>query len=501
MRSLSLALVLSISSMAASLHIRVTGETAQPIWTRLEVRGTDGKMYQPPSAILDKTARNRPGGQPYYLGSFVVNGECDLEVPAGRYTVIAEHGLEYERIERAVNVTEQSPAKLALSLKPWIRMRDRGWWSGDMHVHRPLEDAPSLALAEDLNISVAITMWNKRNLWEGKPFPENPVIEASPNHLVTVLNAEDERGGGAWILHGVKRPLDLGVDGRWYPPGIKFVREARAQKSSGEVLPWFDCEKPFWWEVPVMMALATPDSFGVLHNHFDQYGIHASEAWGRPRDQKEFPGWEGFVDYSLGLYYRYLNLGFKLPPSAGTASGVLPNPVGYNRMYVHMDGPFSLDAWYRALREGHVFVTNGPVLFLTTKREGSKLKASVEVVAREPIDRVELVANGRVINRVDLKADVRQYRHEFSVPAADYSWLAARCFLKRGATIRLAHSSPVYLEGKWDARPDAQYFVEWLDELIEQTTSDPKRFAGASERNEILDLYRQARAFYQQKAR
>ena len=26
---------------------------------------------------------------------------------------------------------------------------------------------------------------------------------------------------------------------------------------------------------------------------------------------------------------------------AGSASGVLPNPVGYNRIYVHLDGPFS----------------------------------------------------------------------------------------------------------------------------------------------------------------
>jgi hypothetical protein len=39
-------------------------------------------------------------------------------------------------------------------------MRDLGWWSGDMHVHRPVEDSPSLSLAEDLNVNVVFTMWN-----------------------------------------------------------------------------------------------------------------------------------------------------------------------------------------------------------------------------------------------------------------------------------------------------------------------------------------------------
>jgi hypothetical protein len=155
------------------------------------------------------------------------------------------------------------------------------------------------------------------------------------------MNAEDERGGGAWMLHGIHKPLPLGVDGRWFPPGITFVTEARAQRSPGDVLPWFDCEKPFWWEVPVIMAVAPPDSLGVLHNHFNQYGICDTEAWGRPRDQKQFPGWKGFVDYSFRLYYRYLNLGFRLPASAGSASGALPNPVGYNRVYVQLPGPLT----------------------------------------------------------------------------------------------------------------------------------------------------------------
>ncbi len=487
--------LLMLCANAAELRIRVTDEGGKLAWTRLEVRGPGDQMYQADGAILDKTARNRPGGLPYYLGSFVVNGECRLEVPPGRYTVVAEHGPEYKRAALAVSVPEESP--VAIRLEPWIRMRERGWYSGDMHVHRPPEDAPSLSLAEDLNVSIVTTMWNKRNLWEGKPYPKSNVVEASPNHLVTLLNAEDERGGGAWMMHGLPRPLkNLAVDGRWYPPGISFVREARAMKPEDGLLPWFDCEKPFWWEVPVMVALSTPDSFGVLHNHFNQYGIHAAEAWGRPRDGKEFPEAAGFVEYSLSLYYRYLNLGYKMPPSAGSASGVLPGPVGYNRMYARVKGAFTLENWYRAIREGEVFVTNGPMLFFGRKGEGT---LSVGATAREPIDRIELVANGRVIHSFSGAAGKTEFEGEFKIDPKRHSWVAARCFVKAENTIRLAHSSPVYLSGKFDARDDARYFVRWIDELEMEGEKDPKRFASKAEDEEIMNLYGKARAIYKAK--
>jgi len=502
MRTLAILFLIVSGTWAAELRIQVRDEAGRPVWTRLEVRGPDGKMHQPPSALRDRTAGNRPGGEPWYLGSFVVEGQASLEVPAGRYTVIAEHGLEYERAERIVEVRERQPARVALRLRPWIRMRDRGWYSGDMHLHRPPEDSAALGLAEDLNISVVFTMWNKRNLWEGKALPADPVTRASPSHLVMLMNAEDERGGGAWLLDGIPKPLPLGVDGRWFPPGITFVRQARALRSPGGALPWFDCEKPFWWEVPVMMALAAPDSFGVVHNHFNQYGINNAEAWGRPRDQGQFPSSrEGFVNYSLSLYYRYLNLGFRLPPSAGSASGVLPNPPGYNRMYVPVSGPLSVEKWFAALRDGPSFVTNGPILFFRTERAGSRLTASVEARAREPIDRVEIVANGEVIKQFSPTAGSRAFKAAFTFDPKNHSWVAARCFLKPSATIRLAHSSPVYLGAHWDARADAQYFVNWLDELIAQTTADAKRFANTGERDQALALYREARAFYQARAR
>ena len=358
-----------------------------------------------------------------------------------------------------------------------------------------------LALAEDLNLSVVFTMWNKVNLWQGKEWPKNPVVEVSPRHLVTLLNAEDERRGGAWLLPGLHKSLDLAVDSLWFPPGIDFVRQARAQRSNAsDEFPWFDCEKPFWWEVPVMMALEPPDSLGIIHNHFTQYGILSNEAWGRPRDREKYPGAQGFVDYTLDLYYRYLNLGLMIPPSAGSASGVLPNPVGYNRVYIKSDKPLTAGAYYNALRKGPSFVTNGPMLFVdTTNLPGNKVHVKVEARAREPLERIEMVANGQVIEQFPAPQGERSFQAERTLDATHHTWLAVRCYVKSESTIRLAHSRPIPLAGTWNPHEDALFFVHWIDELVDQTRSDSERFRNPTERDTVLGLYEQARRFYSNK--
>ena len=492
------ALLGAAGASAAELRVNAVGQDGEPVWARLEIRGDDGRLHQPPDALRDRTARNRPGGGPWYLGSFVAEGRTTVELPAGPYTVVAERGPEYPRLERSITVSDDQPTDVTVRMAPWIRMHDLGWWSADFHIHRPPEDAAKLVLAEDLNLGVVFTMWNKRDLWEGKEFPGRQDVGIDSRHVITVLNAEDERGGGAWMLHGLREKLGLAVDGRWYPAGLRFIREAKRQRTEAGGFPWFDSEKPFWWEVPVVMALSAPDSLGVLHNHFNQYGINDSEAWGRPRDREGFPGWEGFVEASLSLYYRFLNLGFRLPPSAGSASGVLPNPVGYNRIYVRMEKPFTVENWYEAYRENASFVTNGPMLFLETAEDANGgVEVQIDARSRDSLDRVEVIANGRIVHRIPVPGGNSAFRARVTVDGSQHTWLAVRCFAGSDSTIRMAHSKPVYLDnGSWDARTDARFFVDWMDELIEQSRTEADRFANDSERNAVLSIYEQASLFY-----
>src|SRR5207247_9742735 len=111
-------------------------------------------------------------------------------------------------------------------------------------------------------------------------------------------------------------------------------------------------------------------------------------------------------------YYHVLNCGLRLPPSAGSASGVLPNPVGYDRVYVHLDGELSYEKWWGGLKAGRVFVSNGPLLrcrangewpghvFKAQAGQPLNLEVTVAVESRDAVSSLEIIQNGRVIKTV-----------------------------------------------------------------------------------------------------
>ena len=238
-----------------------------------------------------------------------------------------------------------------------------------------------------------------------------------------------------------------------------------------------------------------------------------NEAWGRRRDPTRYPGPDGFARHVLDLWYRYLNLGYPLPASAGSASGVLKNPLGYNRVYVPLDR-FSYDAWFKGLAAGRSVVTNGPMLFATVNGKpmgtrfevarGGTLEAAVEIQAlgRDPLDRVEIVLGGEIAATVKPDAaDPRVVKARRTLSIDRSTWLAVRAW--EPATprnIRFAHTSPFYVTigGQPPRDPAAaRYYVEWLDELLAATrkhqaaAADPKPF------DPVLATYRRARAVYQ----
>lgn len=78
-----------------------------------------------------------------------------------------------------------------------------------MHVHRPIKEMPLLLEAEDLNLGIVFTMWNRQNVWQDTALPSDWIRETGEHRWMTVTNAEDERGGGAWMLHGLRTALGL----------------------------------------------------------------------------------------------------------------------------------------------------------------------------------------------------------------------------------------------------------------------------------------------------
>jgi len=322
-----------------------------------------------------------------------------------------------------------------------------------------------------------------------------------------ILSQEDERGGGAIMGFDLERPVRMRAT-RWYPPQVAYGRRWRRQ---GAVV---EQEKPFWLEAPVNVALGVVDAIGVVNNHLQRAEVMDNEAWGRPRDKRRYPGKEGFVYNVLDLYYRYLNLGIKIPVSAGSASGVLRNPLGYNRLYVRLEEGFSYRGWFRGMKAGRAFATNGPILLLKVNGRTPSLteplakafpvEIEIKALSGARLSFVDLVRNGRVYKRFDCRRP-REFAVKIRMKLRKSCWVAARAFEENETTVRFAHSNPVFLEVGGSpmvpSKRDALYYANWCEELLKALREDPGRFRSEGQRGKVEQMYRRAISFYGKLAR
>lgn len=439
---------------------------------------------------------------------FTIDDKFEISLPDGNVSILVEKGKEYSSISGQIVLKKGEFQHVDCELYRWIDMAERGWYSGDLHIHRPLDDMAHLILAEDLNVAPDITVWNKQNDWAGKTIPADRVVEVDETHAYGIMTQEDERGGGAVMVINPAFVIDLEPTSRWYPPNYHYCLAAHEMDFI------VDQEKPFWWEAPVNVALGGIDTMGIINNHMQRDSIMDNEAWGRPRDLDRYPGHRGFVDNVLDLYYRYLNLGLKIPISAGSASGVLKNPVGYNRLYVHLGKQFSYDRWLRGMTAGRAFATNGPMLFFSIDRceLGATLelpagqefhgKASLEVMSQAKLDRVEILYNGEIIHEFS-GAGKSTINQEFDISLDSSGWVAARAFEKNNKTVRFAHTNPIYIEIGSPMKPrkdDAIYYRKWCQELLADSLADKSRYVTSEQREEVETLYRRAATFYRELA-
>lgn len=443
-------------------------DSREPIPARVHLRDAAGRPV-------------RPSGFPFWHDHFVAEGSFQLSLAAGDYRFELERGHEFRPVSGAFSVVPSASLSLTSALPRFVNLVSEGWWSGDLHVHRPLHDVELLMRAEDLHIAPIITWWNSRGPWTTNALPAAPVVSFDGNRLYAPLAGEDERGGGALLYFGLRRPLPLDRLAREYPASTSILRLAREQPGA-----WIDIEKPFWWDVPIWLASGQADSIGIANNHQNRSGMLDNEAWGRPRELPAYPSPRGNGYYSQDLYYRILNAGFRLPPSGGSASGVLPNPVGYNRTYVQIEGALTWEKWWDGLRAGRVFVGNGPLLRVRANgqwpgnlfRSDGPLSVTIDgrLDSRDPLAAVELVRDGR-IERVTLPA-------RFTVEES--GWFLVRAVADVPNTFRFASTGAWYVEigGKpVPVRRDAaRFFLDWTRErkaAVSAALTDPTQRASA----------------------
>ena len=470
----------------------IDADTKQPIACRMHLFNANGR----PRKIKK---------YPYWHDHFVFPGTVKFDLPKGTYKFELERGPEYVMHTGHFVIEPFSDDRKTVELQRHVNMAEEGWYAGDLHIHRPVKDIELLMRAEELYVAPVITWWNEKSEWEKEPLPENPLVEFEDGRYAHLLAGEDEREGGALLYFNLPRPLDLTGSTREYPSPLSFVEQARRHEGVH-----IDAEKPFWWDVPTWLAGGEIDSIGLANNHMCRGEMYRDEAWGKPRDEKRLPSPWGNGEWSQEIYYHVLNAGLRIPPSAGSASGVLPNPVGYNRVYVYCGDDFSYESWWEGLRAGRVMVTNGPLLrpivngryypgevFQGEAGDSLEFNIALNLATRDKIRYLEIVKNGEVAATVRLEELAENNGRLPPVTFEESGWFLVRAVTDVEHTYRFASTGPYYVEiGERPriSRASSQFFLDWVNERIARIQLDDE-----AQQREVLAPHERAREFWQQR--
>ena len=207
--------------------------------------GTQTNTGRVEFTILDQATRKpipcrvhlkNAGGQPVLADAlpkwrdhFVCPGKVQMNLPGGSYSFEIERGPEYLPAAGLFALFDETNQTMVIELRRVADLASEGWWSGDLHVHRPLKDIELLMQAEDLHVAPVMTWWNNQNQWAKQPLPANLLVKFDRDRFYHVMAGEDEREGGALLYFNLPEPLGVAGTSREYPSPMKFVEQARPQ--------------------------------------------------------------------------------------------------------------------------------------------------------------------------------------------------------------------------------------------------------------------------------
>jgi TolB protein len=504
-------------SPVGRLRVVVT-EAGRPAPARVSVTGPDGRSFAPDDAWRHADDGFDRREREFEYGYFHMQGRAVLTVPAGRYGVEVSHGPEYRVVNRTVEVSPDAPATVVVALRRLDDLPARGWYSADLHVHMNYGGAyrntpahlASQARAEDLHLVENLIVNKEGRIPDIGYFLGHP----DPASTATTVVAHDQEFHTSYWGHvgllGLQDHILLpGYAGyantaaaSLVPTNADVLDLAHAQGGvTGYVHPFDsdpapgDSTTPLTAEFPVDVALGKVDYYEAL----------------------------GFVDDPMAtakVWYRMLNCGYRLPTGAGTDAmanfASLRGPVGMNRVYVR-SGVLEQRRLLDSLKAGRSFATNGPLLEFSVENRGvgqelalpagaHELRAHVSLRSNVPVDHLEIIGNGDVVQQVPLTGDRTRASVDVRLPVRRSGWFLLRARTDRAVYPVLdlypyATTSPVYVivGGQPIRSPgDAEYFMAWIDRLaagVKQHTG----WNGKAEQGAVLELLAKARAEFERR--
>ncbi len=500
------------------LQLTLKDSDGAPGAARVSVTDARGRFYAPAAAWIHGDDGYDRAERPFEAHYFHARGTAQIEVPAGALKVEILRGFRQPLEGHTITVAAGGTAQLESTAARVSSAAAGGgrWVSGDVHVHMNYgglyRNVPAHLLeqmaAEDLDIVHALIV-NKEQRFPDIAYSGRGIDPASSPERIVMHGQEFHTS--YWGHLGI-----LGLSGDTLLPGYSGYPDTAAAS----------------------LAPTNADVADMAHARGALVGyVHPFEEVPNPFDTKESLSNELPIDVALGkvdyievggfsdfrstasVWYRLLNLGFRLPAANGTDAmtnfASLRGPVGMNRVYVRVgDGPLSMSEWLAALKAGRSFATNGPLLDMTLG--GLPIGAELMLpVARAvpytahlrsivPLDHFELVCNGKVVRDFKLKGTRTSADISDTLRLRESGWCALRATSDKGEypvldTYVNATTSPVYVTiagQRPRSSADAAYFMAWIDRVTESTSAYPD-WNSAAEKAAVLAELKAGRAVFE----
>jgi hypothetical protein len=415
-------------------------------------------------------------------------------LPRGKVRIEAVSGLETTRGVEELDLGNNAPEEVTLQLKPLFRPEQSDRVAGNTHLHLmnlTAEDADEYLqripaadrlkvlfisylerIKEDVNY-----ITNRHPVGDLKQFDTTGVLVNNGEEHRHNFGSYGEGYGHVMFLNinRLVKPVSLGsgITGGGYDDRPLRAGIADARQQGGTVL-W--CHNTSGFEgVP-----------NTLAGRIDALNVFDGSRTGTFEES----------------YYRYLNIGLRLPISTGTDWFL----YDFARVYARVPGRLTVPKWLDAVKAGRCQVTNGPLLTLTVdgKEVGDVLSLKqpravrVEVTAtgRHDFQQLQLVQNGRVLQAEpgQTKDGVCTARIVREVRLDGPAWFAARidATAKNELDQRLfAHTSPVYVDLAGQRVFDVDAAVLLLRRMEEARAAIRSRgkFGDDAARDKLLAIY------------
>jgi hypothetical protein len=450
-----------------------------------------------PLALSGLTDRLRGLGRPTG-GWYVVPGQgAETTLPRAPVRLEAASGLETTLARREIDLGREAAAEILVPLAFLFRPEEHNLFAGNTHLHlRDLtkEEADEylrqLPVADGLKILFISYLERDR---DDRHYVTNryPIgtLEGFETTGVLLSNGEEHRhnfeaygqGYGHVMFLDISRlvrPVSLGpgITGGGDDDRPLLAGMADARQQGGTVL-W--CHNTNGYE-------AVPD---VLAGRLDALNVFDGSRTGSYEDR----------------YYRFLNLGLRLPLSTGTDWFL----YDFARVYARVEGRLTIRGWLEALRAGRSVATNGPLLTLNVDGHpvGEVLgldrpravRVEATAVGRHDFERLQLIQNGKVIQTQEAGKREGGYfaRLVREVRLEEPAWFAVRIEARTKNeldALLFAHSSPVYVDLAGKRVFEVESARGLLRELEQAREAIRRRgqFSTPAARDKVLALYEKA---------